>query len=252
MTAHSLDLHARQPVRRDSFDIDDPRASVARPIQDGMRFFGAIEEMIHELSDRLKTKGKEHELGYSCIRVLRALRRCTDFKTGVCEPSIDKLMEFSRLARATVVRALKTLWRHGCIDWVRRTEKTGNAPGEGPQVRQVSNAYFFDLARMPRRCLARVRELFNKGGKKFVKPEAIDFPRFEGLRKRRAGQIRDRVAYDRTVKRNALAHARTDEERVAILYPGDEQAQKQHLAMLQGASSADSLNPPPSRSIQKE
>src|SRR4051812_2726897 len=35
---------------------------------------------------------------------------------------------------------------HGFLDWIRRTEPTGNK-GEGPQVRQITNAYVFGLPR---------------------------------------------------------------------------------------------------------
>ena len=243
---HLLSLHQTgQPVRRDSFDIEDPRAQVARPIPLGMAFVDAITETLAEWDEYRKGIGLPYEFGLSGRLVLRALLRCTDFKTGICEPSIDTLQRMTKLARATVVRSLKLLFRDGFINWVRRTCKTGAAPGQGPAVKQVSNAYFFDTSRLHKRCLMRLREKLRQKGKVFK--EAV-YPRFPGLVQRRKETIRDQSAYKRACFRNA----RTAEEQVAILYPGDEAAQREHLAMLTGASSTDGLNPPPSRSIQKE
>ena len=80
------------------------------------------------------------------------------------------------------------------------------------------------------------------------------FPRYEGLQKRRARAIRDKQAYERAIKRNALARAKSPEEQAAVLYPNDVASQRAHLEMLLGdsASSVASLNPLPNRSIQKE
>ena len=238
--------------RRDSFDINDPRAQVFRPIRHGVHFVDALLKVFDEWDDLTKRHGKRHALGQNCRKVLRALFWCCDFKKGTCEPSIDALMAKTRFARPTVVRALKLLWAHGFIDWIRRTVKTNNAPGEGPQVKQTSNAYFFDTKRLPGRCQKRLSELLRKAGKLF-KPE--DYPRparYVGLQERRANEIRDRSAYDRAVKRNALARATSDEERAKALYPNDCAAQRAWLAMAQGASSVSDLNPLPSRSIHDE
>jgi len=210
-----------------------------------MAFVDAITETLAEWDEYRKGIGLPYEFGLSGRLVLRALLRCTDFKTGICEPSIDTIQRITKLARGTVVRALKLLFRDGFINWIRRTTKTGAAPGEGPAVKQVSNAYFFDTNRMNSRCSSRLRELLRKRGKIFKAPT---HPRFEGLVKRRRDAIRHEGAYKRACFRNA----RTPAEQAAILYPDDENAQREHLSMLAGASSTDSLNPPPSRSIQKE
>lgn len=254
MTAHALDLHVRHKVRRDSFDIDDKRAQVFRPIEHGVFFKDALLETFDEFDDWSKKKGERHRMGQNCRKVLAALMWCCDFATGTCEPSIDTLMEKTHFARATVVRALKLLWENGFLNWIRRTAKTGLTPDEGPPVRQVSNAYFWDFARMPARCLMRLKEKLARKGKKFSPPPARNFPRYEALQKRRARAIRDKQAYDRATKRNALARARTPEEQAAVLYPNDVASQRLHLEMLLGdsASSAASLNPLPNRSIQKE
>ncbi len=252
MTAHALDLHHRTKTRRDCFDIDDPRAQVFRRIEHGIYFKEALLETLDEWADWSKQKGKQHLLGQNCRKVLDYLLRCCDFETGICEPSIDTLMKKTHFARATIVRALHLLWDKGFVNWIRRTARTNNAPDEGPPVVQVSNAYFFDLARMPARCMKRLKEKLRRKGRVFTPPQSPSFPRYEGLQKRRSKAIRDKVAYDRAVKRNALQRARTPEETAAALYPGDEAAQRAHLSMLEAASSGSSLNPPPDRRIYKE
>ncbi|XAP77889.1 hypothetical protein ABC955_15120 [Citromicrobium bathyomarinum] len=252
MTAHALGLHREHKPRRDSFDIDDPRAQVFRPIEHGVQFVDAMLRVFDEWDDLTKRPGQRHAMGQNCRKVLRALFWCCDFKKGTCEPSIDTLAAKTKFARPTVVRALKVLWANGFVDWIRRTVKTGNAPGEGPPVLQTSNAYFFDTKRLPERCLKRLRELLRKAGKVFKPTDYPRTSRYVGLQERRAKTIRDKTAYDRAVKRNALAHAETDEARARVIYPGDQAAQEAYVAMLKGASSVSGLNPLPSRSIQKE
>ena len=252
MTAHALSLHRDTKPRRDSFDIEDPRAQVFRPIEHGVHFVDAMLKVFDEWDDLTKQPGRQHAMGQNCRKVLRALFWCCDFRKGTCEPSIDTLMAKTKFARQTVVRALKLLWANGFVDWIRRTVKTGNAPGEGPAVRQFTNAYFFDTTRLPKRCLRRLRQLLSKAGKTFRPADYPRPPRYVGAQQRRATTIRDKAAYDRAVKRNALARATSDEERARAIYPGDDAAQKAHLDMLQGASSVSGLNPLPNRSIQKE
>jgi hypothetical protein len=50
------------------------------------------------------------------------------------------------------------LKQHGFLEWIRRTEPTNNE-GAGPQVRQITNAYGFDL---PKAALAHVKRMLGK------------------------------------------------------------------------------------------
>jgi hypothetical protein len=76
--------------------------------------------------------------------VLDALLDIVDDVTGRLEPSIATIAEKAKLGIRTVVRALKRLADAGFLDWLRRTEAVDN-DGAGPQVQQVTNAYWFAL-----------------------------------------------------------------------------------------------------------
>lgn len=238
-----------QPIRRDSFDIDDPAiAHVWQPIEGGIKFVSAYLDVFDEWADIIKKRGAQHELSRNCRKVLeKLLLKCTDFNTGICEPCLDTLMKHTRFARATVVRALAKLNEHHFIDWVRRTMPTDNAPGEGPQVRQVSNAYFLDLGRLNTRIKMALRQKLRKRQVKADVPKEARRPIFAGRKARTATTRRER----REDLAAALAAAKTPEAKAAVLYPNDPATQagwvEIHLASQgQGASSGDSLNPSPS------
>ncbi|WP_231639418.1 hypothetical protein [Sphingomonas profundi] len=140
-------------VRRHSFDVDDPRAQVFRPIGDGskagaMRWIDALIRTAKEFDVVHRKPGTRGPLTPYGIRVLEELLRLPDFRTGRLDPAIAHLQKVTRFARATIVRALARLKAHGFLDWVRRSRTTGNDREAGPQRAQTSNAYFFDIGRM--------------------------------------------------------------------------------------------------------
>lgn len=236
-----------QPVRRDSFDVEDRRAQVARPNPWGMAFVDGLMRVLAEWDDYTKEVGKRHRFGLAGQKVLRAILSCWDFKKGICEPCIDTIMSKTKLARATVVRAIRNLEADGFMDHIRRTERTGNAPGEGPQVKQVSNAYWFDPSRLHKKCYDRLQQLLRRKGKSLTDAK-VTYPRFDGILARRKAAIVSATAY----KAACFRRATSPEEQARIIYPGDERAQAEHVAMLKGASSVTGLNPLLSRSIHKE
>ena len=157
-------------VRRDSYDENDRRAKPWRPIGDGttagaLDWIDALIKTAEEYDRHHKQPGGRGGLGGPyVIQVLRALlgRRGTiavDFKTGRLDPSYDTLMKVTGYTRATIARALGLLRKHGFLDWVRRSRRTGNERGEGPQREQASNAYFFSFAEMARGARQRFRHL---------------------------------------------------------------------------------------------
>lgn len=232
-----------QPVRRDSYDVDDPAIAHAwRPIEGGLKFVDAYLEVFDEWADIKKAKGAQHELSRNVRKVLeKMLLKCTDFRTGICEPCLDTLQRHTRFARATVVRALAILAKHKWVDWYRRTAPTDNAPGEGPRVRQVSNAYFLDLGRLNTRIKMALRQKLRKKQVKTVVPDEPRRSVFAGRKARAATTIR----MAREDKAYRLANASSAAEIAAIHYPDDPEKQREYMDMLgQGASSGTSLNPP--------
>lgn len=159
-------------VRRDSFDEDDRKAHVYRPIGDGtpagaLAWIDALLRTAVEFDDLGRRKGGARPLGLYGIRVLEVLlgrhgRIAIDFKTGRLDPAIDTIAAVARLSRTTVIRALKLLAAHKFIGWVRRTRKTGLGRQAGPQREQISNAYFFTVGQLPKRVLQRFRDLLER------------------------------------------------------------------------------------------
>lgn len=156
--------------RRDSYDENDPRAQIFRPICRGeraeaLRYCDKLLQTAREYNTLHKRKGeREGPLGSNGLWVLEVLLSFVDFASGRCDPAIDTICAKAKLARATVVRAIEALKEHGFIDKVRRTRKTGLARNEGPQREQISNAYAFVTEKMA----AKVRQRFNQlfGGRK--------------------------------------------------------------------------------------
>jgi hypothetical protein len=162
-----------QPVRRNSYDVDDARADVFRPIGDGTledfcRWRDSLWRAAREWNVYERQVGKGVPLPGGAMRVLEAIlfSNQLDFRTGRLEPSLEVIGKIAGCAKDTVVRALAKFRRLGLVDWVRRTRPTGAAPGEGPKVKQETNAYFFVLGRLPKRFYARFRELLERQRKR--------------------------------------------------------------------------------------
>lgn len=153
-----------QPCRRNSYHRGEREARLWQPIAstkaDAHRLIAARMKAAEFYDRHQKEKGKRNgSLGHVALEVLRELYRIVDFKTGRLEPAIDTICGRVRRARASVVAALARLKAHGFLDWIRRTEPTDN-DGAGPQVRQISNAYWFGL---PAYAAAWVRKTIGKG-----------------------------------------------------------------------------------------
>lgn len=156
-----------QPVRRDSRHAGEREHRMWRPQgstkAEARRIHAAVMKAAEFYDRHNKQPGRWNgPLGAIGLEVLRELQRIIDFKTGRLEPAIATICERIRRSRAAVVRALARLKAHGFLDWVRRTEPIDNA-GAGPQVRQITNAYGFDLASLPRSAAAWVRKILGKG-----------------------------------------------------------------------------------------
>ncbi|HEY0116302.1 MAG TPA: hypothetical protein VGB54_11310 [Allosphingosinicella sp.] len=152
-----------QPVRRNSRHLGEREHRIWHPIgatnEDARRFVGALIKAAEQHDDETKKPGAQMgALGLTGVKVLKALCSFVCYRSGRLDPSIARLQERTRLARATVVRALARLKEAGFLDWLRRTEPVEN-DGAGPQVRQITNAYWFALKEG---ALARVKRLLGR------------------------------------------------------------------------------------------
>jgi hypothetical protein len=158
-------------VRRDSYDVDDKRANVWRPIGDGtvagaMDFRDALLQTAREYDDHHRGDRGVRPLGWTAIRVLEILLGVRGvpicFKTGRLEPAIDTVANIARLSRTTVIKALARLKAHNFLKWVRRSQKTDRKGEFAPQRVQVTNAYFFDIGSLPKNVRQRFRDLLSR------------------------------------------------------------------------------------------
>ena len=171
------------------------------------------------------------------MQVFEALIRHMDFRTGRCDPSLDTIAATCKLSRRTVVRHLDVLRRERLIDWARRTVKTGNAPGEGPQRKQTSNAYFVDLARLPVEILRTLRQKLGHTLRETGKNRQGSGPVPSRMQSKAAkliaslaGNLGTSLRHDRTEMRR-LAGA-SPEDRLAHMYRNTPDGVRQHEEML--------------------
>jgi hypothetical protein len=162
--------HTEQPVWRGSIDVDDAKAKVGRPFGDGslhqsLTVIDAIVETADLWANKIKEAGKQHRLSQNALKTMRVImRKFMDFASGACEPSLDMIMTATGFSRITVIRHLKALRELRWFDWVRRTEKTGNSPKDGPLVKQATNAYFFEISRLPFDAQVHLRQILKRRG----------------------------------------------------------------------------------------
>lgn len=138
-----------QPVRRNSYQAGQREKRHWVPIGSSnreARKLIALRLKAAEQFDRQEKQpgSRNGPLGHIGIEVLRALYSIVNFKTGRLDPSIDHICSKIKRSRAAVVAALARLRQHGFLNWIRRTEKVEN-DGPGPQVKQISNAYWFSM-----------------------------------------------------------------------------------------------------------
>lgn len=155
-------------VRRGSLDVNDRNARVSRPIGDGTKngalsWIDCLLKTVTEWDNHERRKGGGRPLGLYGIRVLEVLlgrhgKVAVDFKSGDIFPEIETIARAAGTSKTTVVRALARLKAMKVLNWIRRTEKTGNYGIFGPQRRQVSNAYWFTPEALPARVLQRLRD----------------------------------------------------------------------------------------------
>lgn len=149
-------------VRRNSYDVDDPRAKVWRPINGGkkaagLRWRDALIRTAKEYQLLGKQPGRQGPFGPSGLRVLEELLALVDFATGRLDPTYRHLMARTGFAKVTIANALRRLRTHKFLDWMRRTRIVDTA--EGPARQQTSNAFYFSPGSLPKRVFQRFRDL---------------------------------------------------------------------------------------------
>jgi DNA-binding transcriptional ArsR family regulator len=152
-------------VRRNSFDVDDRRAAVWRAIngggkQAGLRWRDTMLKVAREYDQVGQKKGRGAPLGPYTRDVLAALLELVDFPTGRLEPTYQKLMAMTGLAKSTISSALRRLRAHGFLDWVRRSRLVEKDDGVARE--QTSNAYFFDVGRLAKAVRLRFQSLLDR------------------------------------------------------------------------------------------
>ncbi|MFS0849625.1 helix-turn-helix domain-containing protein [Novosphingobium panipatense] len=206
------------------------------------RFRDVFRDTVVAYSDHIRKPGRTLPISLNALQVLKALFSVMDGKTGRCDPCLDTIAARSKLSRRTVVRQLEVLRREKIIDWVRRTVKTGNAPGEGPKRQQTSNAYFIDLAKMPIEIMRTLRQKL--GDKLREKTRSLEgsgpvpsrmASKAAQLLKNVTGVLSTSAGRERAERRHLAAGTAMD--RIAHMYRGDPDAARQHAEML-GLSSA--------------
>ncbi|TCP98164.1 hypothetical protein C8J46_105317 [Sphingomonas sp. PP-F2F-A104-K0414] len=148
-----------QPVRRSSFRAGEREPRYWRPFNKAER--NARMRAAETYDQKHKIAGKRNgPLGAIGVDVLRELMRMIDFKTGRLEPAIATLATRLSRSRGAIVKALARLKDHGFLNWIRRFEPIKDPDTFGPQVKQVTNAYWFGL---PKEAADMVRRMMGKG-----------------------------------------------------------------------------------------
>lgn len=130
-------------VRRNSYNVGEreKRFYQARSKEQTIAILRAAERLDDFARKQGERSGPIGEIG---LKLLKLLCKLICWRTGRLEPSIEYMMRMLRRSRGAIVRAKERLKQHGFLDWMRRVEPTEN-PGQGPQVRQISNAYVLKL-----------------------------------------------------------------------------------------------------------
>lgn len=229
---------------RRSFDVNDSRAQVSTvyweptPKNENMfRFQDVYRDTVLAYAGHVREIGKTLPISLNALQVLKALFSVMDGKSARCDPSLDEIAKRSRLSRRTVVRQLQTLRSEKIIEWVRRTVKTGNAPGEGPQRKQTSNSYFIDLDKLPVEIIRTLRQKLGdklKAAKRKLEGSGPVPSRMAGKAAKLVSSFTGALsAFGRgeNAQRRALAGG-TDMDRLAHMYGGDVDAMREHAEML--------------------
>jgi len=146
------------PVRRNSRHAGE--YEVRRWKQDNV--FGAAERRARlkaakKYDRETKVPGKPWgQLGPNGLQVYEHVLKARDYKNGRFDQAAQTIANALRISRKTVHAALARLKAVGLLDWQRRTEPIEDPEPFGPQVRQISNAYFLLVPKWLRSMLGKL------------------------------------------------------------------------------------------------
>lgn len=147
------------------------------------REVGLILKAAERLDNLTKAKGRRNgALGYTGLKVLKALLSLVNYRTGRLEPSYVAIAEKAKLSISAVAEALKRLVASGFLVIQRRCEPTGMI-GAGPQLRQITNAYRVELPALAAKLLRTAPQAPMPGDERHRRQEARD------QRERMIGQL---------------------------------------------------------------
>jgi len=148
----------RQPVRRNSYRAGEREYRHWRSFDRAE--FNARMRAAEKHDRENKEPGKRNgPIGAVGLEVYRELMRMVCWKTGRLEPSIATLCERLARSRDAVSKALARLKAEGFLNWIRRFEPIEDPEPFGPQVKQTTNAYWFEL---PAKAADLVRRLMRR------------------------------------------------------------------------------------------
>ncbi|WP_395391523.1 hypothetical protein WBP07_12790 [Novosphingobium sp. BL-8A] len=157
-----------QPVRRNSYEVGSHRAKVSRihgrgDVNDEGRWYRTFLETLDEWIVETREPGKGIIVPFFFSRVMAALVRSADWKTGDIEPSLVGLALMAGCCKQTVVdciqlaNVLEADKDFGFLSYVRRCERAEDEDG-GFQWKQATNAYTFTPERWPQKFYDRFQE----------------------------------------------------------------------------------------------
>ena len=157
-----------EPVWRNSYSRGQMEDRLWRPIHDGTKRGGARWtrallkrarelEFASRLKRREKLPGSENGvIGHVGLEVLEYMFGIVDYETGRLEPAIATIADAIGRSYSATHRALVRLRECGFLRWMRRSEPIENPEPDGPQVRQISNAYALLVPEQMRNWLGRL------------------------------------------------------------------------------------------------
>lgn len=148
----------RQPVRRNSYRAGEREHRHWRRFD--RREFNARMRAAEQHDRENKQPGKRNgPIGAIGLEVYRELMRMVCWKTGRLEPSIETICKRTARSRDAVSSAMRRLKTEGFLNWIRRFEPVEDPDPFGPQVKQTTNAYWFEL---PAKAADLVRRLMKR------------------------------------------------------------------------------------------